>query len=443
MDFKSKGRLAATAGLTAVLALSPIAMPAVTALAEGTDDVEASARIANELTVTVNFYASSDATEPVFTYTNTYQNNWFGGSQPDYRPKLQDALDALYEKHPEYEDVEAWQLNNTYDLSSLWDDPNQLLGDKASFGAGDRVYNVHPYEEQKISYTVVDEDDPSIVYGTVDTVVGANMFEAMEDLADPTKTDYRFDYYSWGDYPDNAFGSTTYASPTQTTILAHFTFLKDVATVTFDYNAPELTNDSREVKVGDVVKKPEDPTRDGYTFEGWYSDAACTAPYDFETPISGHRTIYAKWAQNEAPIDPEDPIDKTHKVTFDDCIEITENAVVEVEDGAAVARPSDPVCEGWTFLGWYSDVALTQVWDFSAPVTDDMTLWAKWAKNGAGDPGVIGGNDSTSAAPDAAGEKHGNDEALPQTGDATVAASGIAGVGAAVAGLGVMVRRRR
>lgn len=145
MDFKSKGRLAATAGLTAVLALSPIAMPVVTALAEGTDDVEASARIANELTVTVNFYSSSDATELVFTYTNTYQNNWFGGSQPDYRPKLQDALDALYEEHPEYEDVEAWQLNNTYDLSSLWDDPNQLLGDKASFGAGDRVYNVHPY----------------------------------------------------------------------------------------------------------------------------------------------------------------------------------------------------------------------------------------------------------------------------------------------------------
>ena len=427
MDFKSKGRLAATAGLTAVLALSPIAMPVVTALAEGTDDVEASDRIAKELTVTVNFYSSSDATKLVFTYTYIYQNNWFGGSQPDYRPKLQDALDALYEEHPEYEDVEAWQLNNTYDLSSLWDDPNQLLGDKASFGAGDRVYNVHPYEEQKISYTVV----------------GANMFEAMEDLADPTKTDYRFDYYSWGDYPDNAFGSTTYASPTQKTILAHFTFLKDVAKVTFDYNAPELTNDSCEVKVGDVVKKPEDPTRDGYTFEGWYSDAACTAPYDFETPISGHRTIYAKWAQNEAPIDPEDPIDKTHKVTFDDCIEITENAVVEVEDGAAVARPNDPVCEGWTFLGWYSDVALTQAWDFSAPVTDDMTLWAKWTKNGAGDPGVIGGNDSTSAAPDAAGEKDGNDEALPQTGDATVAASGIAGVGAAVAGLGVMVRRRR
>ena len=47
MDFKSKGRLAATAGLTAVLALSPIAMPVVTALAEGTDDVEASARIAS------------------------------------------------------------------------------------------------------------------------------------------------------------------------------------------------------------------------------------------------------------------------------------------------------------------------------------------------------------------------------------------------------------
>lgn len=44
--------------------------------------------------------------------------------------------------------------------------------------------------------------------------------------------------------------------------------------------------------------KPADPTRDGYTFGGWYTDEACTQAYDFSTPVTADLTLYAKWIKN-------------------------------------------------------------------------------------------------------------------------------------------------
>lgn len=44
--------------------------------------------------------------------------------------------------------------------------------------------------------------------------------------------------------------------------------------------------------------KPADPTRDGYTFGGWYTDEACTQAYDFSTPVTAGLTLYAKWTKN-------------------------------------------------------------------------------------------------------------------------------------------------
>lgn len=42
------------------------------------------------------------------------------------------------------------------------------------------------------------------------------------------------------------------------------------------------------------------------------------------------------------------------------------------------AKPADPVKSGYTFDGWYADAGLAAAYDFSAPVTADMTLYAKW-----------------------------------------------------------------
>ena len=49
---------------------------------------------------------------------------------------------------------------------------------------------------------------------------------------------------------------------------------------------------------GSIVSKPVDPTREGYTFGGWYTDEACTQAYDFGTPVAADITLYAKWTEN-------------------------------------------------------------------------------------------------------------------------------------------------
>lgn len=68
-------------------------------------------------------------------------------------------------------------------------------------------------------------------------------------------------------------------------------------------------------------------------------------------------------------------------------------------DGKLV-KPADPTRDGYTFGGWYTDEACTQAYDFIAPVTADLTLYAKWTKNavnpgGNGGSGTNGGNGGT------------------------------------------------
>ncbi len=111
---------------------------------------------------------------------------------------------------------------------------------------------------------------------------------------------------------------------------------------------------------------------------------------------------------------------------------------VEVANGALLAMPETPTYDGYTFLAWYTDEGLTQEYDFSTPVTGDLTLYAGWLP--AGQQGG-GGPVTTPEQKPAADEK--NDQ-LAQTSDPTslvpVAVAGAAGVSALA---GALVARRR
>ena len=50
----------------------------------------------------------------------------------------------------------------------------------------------------------------------------------------------------------------------------------------------------------------------------------------------------------------------------------------EVTKGKTLEQPADPVLEGHTFLGWFTDVEDGQRWDFSQPVGTDLNLYARW-----------------------------------------------------------------
>ena len=52
------------------------------------------------------------------------------------------------------------------------------------------------------------------------------------------------------------------------------------------------------VKKGTVLQMPEAPTKEGYTFVGWYKDINGTKPFNFNAKITGNVSIYAKWVKN-------------------------------------------------------------------------------------------------------------------------------------------------
>ncbi len=56
--------------------------------------------------------------------------------------------------------------------------------------------------------------------------------------------------------------------------------------------------DFQTTAVNGSVAKPADPTREGYTFAGWYTDEACTEAYDFSVAVTADMTLYAKWVKN-------------------------------------------------------------------------------------------------------------------------------------------------
>ncbi|MDR1815167.1 MAG: leucine-rich repeat protein [Clostridiales Family XIII bacterium] len=73
----------------------------------------------------------------------------------------------------------------------------------------------------------------------------------------------------------------------------------DVWLVTFRTNGGSALA-SQQVAEGAAATPPPVPSRDGYDFDGWYADAALTAEYDFDTPVTANLTLYAKWEMTDA-----------------------------------------------------------------------------------------------------------------------------------------------
>lgn len=53
--------------------------------------------------------------------------------------------------------------------------------------------------------------------------------------------------------------------------------------------------DSQTVLKGDCAVEPDDPTKDTYVFDGWYTDEQATEPYDFNAAVTGNLTLIARW----------------------------------------------------------------------------------------------------------------------------------------------------
>ena len=214
-----------------------------------------------------------------------------------------------------------------------------------------------------------------------------------------------------------------------------------------------------------VMRQPTAPTREGYTFAGWYwvSDLSDLTDeqkdlnkVDFSQSIAGkdHATIYAQWTKNA------DAQAEQITVKFVDNFNGTESSA-EVKKGEAVAKPADPTYNGWTFEGWSSTLKddegnweYTPV-DFSKAVEDEdqdgvVTYYAFYSENqAAADDAANGeeaaGQDVAGDDANATGDDADESSIAPQTGDATnvAAVAGIGGIAGLLAAAAALLRRRR
>lgn len=102
------------------------------------------------------------------------------------------------------------------------------------------------------------------------------------------------------------------------------------------------------------------PTVEGYTFIGWYADAAYTTKFDFTKPITGDTKVYAKWEKN-APVLPDTyELNVSGAFVYVDGVDVTAPAgdtSLQLKKDASVRLVADPdrmpsgmVFDRWTIL---------------------------------------------------------------------------------------------
>ena len=166
--------------------------------------------------------------------------------------------------------------------------------------------------------------------------------------ANPTREGYTFD--GWDKTFTNVTADMTVTAKWKTNGQTSETF-----TVTF-VDGQGNTLKTETVEKGKSATAPTNPTREGYTFDGWDKEF---------TNVTSDMTVTAKWKENTTPVA------ETFTVMFIDGqgnILKTET----VEKGKSATAPADPKRDGYTFDGW--DTNFTNV-------TSNLTVSAKWKAN--------------------------------------------------------------
>lgn len=113
-----------------------------------------------------------------------------------------------------------------------------------------------------------------------------------------------------------------------------------------------------QIRANTPADRPADPTKEGYTFIGWYNGES---EWNFETPVTENLTLTAKWQINR------------YTITFDTAGG-SEVAPITQDYGTTITAPANPAKTGYTFAGWDKTIPSTMP-------AEDMTITAQWQVN--------------------------------------------------------------
>ena len=210
----------------------------------------------------------------------------------------------------------------------------------------------------------------------LNSVVEVDKNENVTAPANPTKDGYVFAGWYYG---DKKFDFSTKITES-ITLTAKWVKEKepdetekfDTYTVTFDVDGGSNVK-TQTVESGKVAEKPTNPTKEGYTFNGWYLDGKV---FDFTTKITKNVTLTAKWEEDKTEESKDTEKVTKYTVTFD----VDGGTAVKtqtVEKNKVVNKPTAPTKAGYTFKGWYVN---GKEFNFTTKITKNITLTAKWEK---------------------------------------------------------------
>lgn len=184
---------------------------------------------------------------------------------------------------------------------------------------------------------------------------------------DPEKEGYVFDAWYKESTFDNKWNFENDIVAADTKLYAKFLPEAEVTKYNVTFKSDENTViNTVTVKEGNSVGEPENPVKDGYQFDGWYTDVNCTDKYDFNTVVSADLTLYAKWLAK-------------YTVSFDTDGGSTVESQTVVTGNKATKPTSTPTKKGYNFVGWYTDNTCTTEFDFeNTSITDNTTIYAKF-----------------------------------------------------------------
>lgn len=113
-----------------------------------------------------------------------------------------------------------------------------------------------------------------------------------------------------------------------------------------------------QIRANTPADQPADPTKEGYTFIGWYNGES---EWNFETPVATDLTLTAKWQLNQ------------YTITFD-AAGGSEVPSITQDYGTAITPPAAPTRTGYTFAGWDKTIPTTMP-------AGNMTITAQWQVN--------------------------------------------------------------
>ena len=146
-------------------------------------------------------------------------------------------------------------------------------------------------------------------------------------------------------------------------------------------------------------------------FGGWGVDMSGTGTVysaGSRYTVTGDIILYAKWYPAGTTL---------YTVTFDSAGG-SETASQRMVSDAVVIRPADPIKAGYTFIGWYSDSGMQTLYNFTTPVTGNLTLYAAWIANKY--TVTFNANGADGAAPAAVTVDYGSGITLPGAGGLSI-----------------------